>query len=80
MNSFVDACGLVATLLVFVSFLPKNIVFIRIANLVGSIFFVIYGFSIGAFWTGFMNAALIVVQAYHLTKIYLERKNNGRNQ
>ena len=76
--SLIEITGLIATMLVFVSFLPKNIVFIRWANLVGSIFFVIYGFGIGAFWTGFMNACLIIVQAYHLTKIYIERKKNGR--
>lgn len=76
--SFIEITGLIATMLVFVSFLPKNIVFIRWANLIGSIFFVIYGFGIGAFWTGAMNAGLIIVQAYHLTKIYIERKKNGR--
>lgn len=70
----IEASGLIATLLVFVSFLPKNIVIIRIANLIGSIFFVIYGFGIGAFWTGFMNGSLIFVQIYHLIKIYKEKK------
>lgn len=71
----IEASGLIATLLVFVSFLPKNIVVIRFANLIGSIFFVIYGFGIGAFWTGFMNGSLIFVQIYHLIKIWKEKKN-----
>jgi len=66
--------GLLATITVFVSFLPKNIKFIRWANLIGSVFFVIYGFGIGAFWTGFMNACLIFVQLYHLFKIYKGEK------
>ena len=72
-----ETCGFIATLLVFISFLPKNVLFIRIANLIGSVFFTIYGFGIGAFWTGFLNACLIVVQTYHIYKIYKE-KNNGR--
>lgn len=72
----IEICGLIATFLVFVSFLPKNVVIIRFANLIGSIFFVIYGFGVGAFWTGFMNSALIFVQAWHLYKIYKERKLN----
>ena len=76
--SLIEITGLIATLIVFVSFIPKNILFIRWANLIGSVFFVIYGFGIGAFWTGFMNLCLIFVQAYHLIKIYNEREKNGR--
>lgn len=70
MNILVNLSGLLATTIVFLSFIPRNILFIRWANLVGSIFFVIYGFGIGAFWTGFMNFCLIFVQLYHLIKIY----------
>lgn len=65
----VDACGLIATILVFLSFVPKDILFIRTVNLAGSIFFVFYGFGVGAFWTGFMNAGLIGVQLFHIIKI-----------
>lgn len=68
--NLLEMAGMVATLLVFISFLPKNIKFIRWVNLLGSVFFVIYGFGIGAFWTGFLNACLIVVHTYHLIKIY----------
>ena len=74
MDTLIEICGGLATLLVFVSFIPKNIFFIRWMNLVGSVFFVIYGFSIGAFWTGAMNGALIFVQAYHLIKLYKNKK------
>lgn len=65
-----ELAGFLATALVFVSFLFTNVKWIRWLNLIGSIFFVIYGFGIGAFWTGLMNAGLIGVQIYHLYKIY----------
>lgn len=65
----IEVIGFIATTLVFVSFLPKNIKLIRALNLVGSVFFVVYGFGIGAFWTGFMNVCLIIVNAYHLLKM-----------
>lgn len=65
-----ELAGFIATTLVFVSFLFTNVKWIRWLNLIGSIFFVIYGFGIGAFWTGLMNAGLIGVQIYHLYKIY----------
>ncbi len=72
-----EIAGFIATTLVFISFLPKDVKPIRWFNLVGCIFFVIYGFGIGAFWTGFMNFCLIFVQIYHLIKIYKkERKQN----
>ena len=72
-----EIAGFIATTLVFISFLPKDVKPIRWFNLVGCIFFVVYGFGIGAFWTGFMNFCLIFVQIYHLVKIYKkEREQN----
>lgn len=76
--SLIEITGLIATFTVFISFLPKNIFFIRWANLIGSVFFVIYGFGIGAFWTGFLNACLIIVQTYHLIKLY-KNKRKGKD-
>lgn len=67
---------MVATTLVFISFLFIDVKWIRMLNLVGSIFFVIYGFGIGAFWTGFMNAGLVFVNLYHLIK--LQRGKNDQ--
>lgn len=71
-----ETTGMVATTLVFISFLFTDIKWIRMLNLVGSIFFVIYGFGIGAFWTGFMNAGLVFVNLYHLIK--LQRGKNDQ--
>lgn len=64
-----EVAGMIATTLVFISFSFTKIKWIRFLNLVGSIFFVIYGFGIGAFWTGFMNAGLVLVNLYHLIKL-----------
>lgn len=80
MDAFLQVCGLIATFLVFVSFLPKGIKIVRALNFVGSVFFVIYGFGIGAFWTGFMNFCLLFVQAYHLIKIAKEEKQHAESK
>lgn len=74
-----EIVGFIATTLVFLSFLFTNIKLIRWFNLIGSIFFVIYGFGIGAFWTGFMNAGLVIVQIYHLIKLQKGGKNARKN-
>ena len=76
--NIIELCGLIATILVFVSFLPSNIKWIRWLNLAGSVFFIIYGFNVGAYWNGLTNLGLFFVQVYHLTKIYHnERKKKN---
>lgn len=73
-----EIIGFLATLLVFISFIFTGVKTIRWLNLIGSVFFVIYGFGIGAFWTGAMNFGLIFVQLYHLIKLY-RRKDARKN-
>ena len=68
--NIIEICGFIATVLVFVSFLPTDIKLIRWMNLFGSIFFIIYGFNVGAIWNGLTNLGLVFVQTYHLIKIY----------
>ena len=76
MQTFIEICGGIATILVFVSFLPSNIKWIRWLNLLGSIFFIIYGFSVGAIWNGLTNLGLFFVQIFHLVKIYNEERKS----
>lgn len=75
MQTFIEICGGIATLLVFVSFLPTNIKWIRWLNLLGSIFFIIYGFNVGAIWNGLTNLGLFFVQAFHLSRIYYKERS-----
>lgn len=78
MEAFIETCGITASLLVFISFLPSDIKIIRWLNLIGSIFFVIYGVNIGAIWTAVTNGGLFFVQAYHLIRIYRKEKRDGK--
>ena len=61
-----EVFGILATVSVFISFLFKDVKLIRWFNLFGAVCFVIYGFGIGAIWTGVLNFSLIFVQIYHL--------------
>lgn len=70
----IELIGFIATFLVFISFIPKDIKLIRWLNLIGSIFFVVYGFYVEAFWTGILNICLVFVQIYHLFLIYWGKK------
>ena len=73
----IELVGFIATTLICISFIPKDIRIIRWLNLIGSIFFVIYGFTVGAFWTGIMNIAIIIIQLFHLNKI--RKEQNGKS-
>lgn len=71
----IGICGGIATCLVGVSFIFTDIKWIRWFNLIGSVFFVIYGFGVGAFWTGAMNSTMIIINSWHLRKIYKGEEN-----
>lgn len=66
--------GYLASILVAISLLMSSIVKLRWYNLVGAIFFTIYGFSIGALPVGFINLFIIFINLYYLYKIYSEKE------
>ena len=69
-----DWVGVVAGVLVLLSFLFKNIKTIRVVNIAASIAFIIYGVMINPDGLPliFTNGILIFVHLFYLTKIYLE--------
>ncbi len=73
---WVELIGIVGSVLVLISFLMKDILVIRIINIIGSIVFVVYGIIIGAVATWFVNAALIVVHTIYIIKGYCEKRIN----
>lgn len=61
--------GYAASLFVVLSFILKDIKKIRIINLIGCIFFVIYGVFSDYLWPIIIpNAILCFIQLYHLFK------------
>ena len=64
----VEAIGMVATLIVLLSFTQKGEFKIRLINLFGAVGFVIYGLLNGALSVWVLNGALIIIQIYNITK------------
>ena len=64
--------GLIASLFVLVSFIPKQVKLIRIINIVGCLFWIVYGLLTGALSVWIMNALVLIVHTVHLVK----SKNN----
>ena len=66
MNS-TEVFGYMAMALLVISFIPRQLKLIRVLNLVGCIFFVIYGIMLGWKWPIIISNGLIaLIQAYHL--------------
>ena len=74
----VEYLGLLATLLVVVSFLFQNIVLIRLVNGLGAILFVIYGSLIHSPSVVIVNTVVIAVQFVQLVKLGRNARANNR--
>ena len=61
-----ELIGMLGTIFVLVSFLQKNEEKIRRINIIGAIFFIIYGLTTKTYSTAILNAALVFI---HLTKL-----------
>lgn len=69
----VQIIGYAASLFIVMSFVVKNIKHIRIINLIGCVFFVIYGVMLGMLWPIIIpNAVICFIQVYYL---FLDKKN-----
>lgn len=66
--------GIVATVFVLIAFMFPEEKQIRIADAIGAMIFIIYGWLIGSFSVVIMNIVLVIIQAYHL--IIKPRKRN----
>lgn len=72
--NLVEVVGHMASVMVAISLMMKNIVRLRVLNFIGCSLFVIYGLIIDAspVWT--MNAFVASVNVYYLVKMFREQK------
>ncbi|MBC7878525.1 MAG: YgjV family protein [Anaerolineales bacterium] len=70
---FYELIGYAGSVLVAVSLMMKSLVRLRMINLVGALFFVIYGLLIGAFPVAFLNTLIVVVNVYYLTRMWKQK-------
>lgn len=73
---FTQLSGYAASLFLIISFLLKNQKRLRLINLIGCVFFVIYGFLLGNEWPIIIpNAIIACTQIYHLWIVPLKFDN-----
>lgn len=70
----IEIFGILAGVLVLVSFLMKGEMKIRIINIFGASIFIVYGVLLGSVSVTLLNIGLVLV---HIVKIAQMRKNKG---
>jgi hypothetical protein len=68
-----ELIGYVASILIAFSLMMKNIIKLRLLNLVGAIAFTIYGFVIKAYPVLIVNAIIAFINIYYLYELYSRR-------
>lgn len=66
--------GIIASVIILISFLTSNQIKTRIINSVGCVVFVVYGFLLPTYSTAFMNLAMLVVHAVFLIKYMIKKR------
>lgn len=72
----IEWLGISASVIILISFLMKNILWVRLVNIVGAIVFVIYGIIIGAISVWLLNGMLVVVHLIYLGKYFYDKRKN----
>lgn len=70
----IEIFGYIATIIVAVSFLMKDVVKLRLVNSVGCLCFVLYGVLVGAFPVAVLNALIVAINGYYILSSLKEKK------
>ncbi|AQS38189.1 Bacterial inner membrane protein [Shewanella psychrophila] len=68
--STIEIIGYFASVMVAISLMMKDIIWLRCLNFTGCSLFVVYGIYISAWPVAGMNAFVACINIYHLIKIY----------
>lgn len=63
-----EIIGILAGIIVLLSFIPQNIKYIRIINIIGCICFVVYGIGIKSISIWLTNGILGIIHIYQLKR------------
>ncbi|MBQ7918195.1 MAG: hypothetical protein IJ310_05240 [Clostridia bacterium] len=79
----IELIGISSTVLILISMLFKTTtikgsILMRSLNIAGSVVFVVYGCLLPAISTAVLNAALVIVNTYHLVLLIKESKNQPK--
>ncbi len=70
----IELVGYLGSALVVVSMLMASVVKLRVVNTIGSAIFMCYALIIGSYPTALMNLFLIIINVYHLVRLFRDQK------
>jgi len=76
MEQYTDYIGYIASGVVLLSFLMRKMLFLRIVNTIGCVFFIVYGILLGEAPIIITNAAIVLINIYYLSRTSKERKRD----
>jgi hypothetical protein len=68
-----ELIGYAGSLLVAVSLMMKSLVRLRVINMIGAVFFIVYGVLIGAVPVAFLNGLILCVNLYNLRQMWQQK-------
>jgi len=69
----VELIGYFGSILVAISFMLRSLLRLRIINLVGALFFTIYGVLLGAYPVSFLNGLIVCIDLYYLIQMWRQK-------
>lgn len=72
--SWLEWVGYLASVIIMASMLMSSIIRLRWINMTGAAIFCFYGFMIGAPPVGLLNGFIVLINIYHLVKIYRRKE------
>ena len=76
MSNVYEVLSWVATLMIIISFLIENMLWLRVVSLVGSILWVTYAIATDQLSLVVLNGALIIIQIWKIFKLIKINKNS----
>jgi uncharacterized protein with PQ loop repeat len=76
MEQYTDYIGYIASSVVLLSFLMRKMIFLRIVNTIGCVFFIVYGILLGEAPIIITNAAIVLINIYYLSRTSKEAKRD----
>jgi len=73
-QAFYEIIGYVASVLVAISLTMRSLLRLRLLNLLGAIFFTLYGLIIGAYPVAAVNGFIVIVDLYYLAQMLRTRE------
>jgi hypothetical protein len=69
----VELIGYLGSILVAISLMMKSLLRLRIINLVGALFFTVYGILLGAYPVAFLNGIIVCIDLYYLIQMWRQK-------